>query len=57
MAESLEDFLNVKKKYSEVTGSLSCQECEEIVSVGSLDEDSMILYYVCSKNHQSKVKM
>lgn len=57
MAESLEDFLSINKNYIDVSGSLSCQECEEIVSRGRLDEESMILFYKCSKNHESKVKI
>lgn len=57
MTESLEDFLNINKKYVEVNGSLSCQECNEIVSVGRLDEESMTLTYRCTKNHESKVKL
>jgi len=57
MTESLEDFLNVNKKHVEVSGSLSCQECDEIVSTGKLNEESMVLVYRCSKNHESKVKL
>ena len=57
MTESLEDFLNINKKYVEVNGSLSCQECDEIVSIGRLDEESMTLTYRCTKNHESKVNL
>lgn len=57
MAESLEDFLSLNKNYIDVNGSLSCQDCEEIVSTGKLDEESMILVYRCSKNHESRVKL
>lgn len=59
MGESLEDFLNVKKSQSviEVNGSLACQQCYEIVPSGELDEDTMILSYVCNKNHRSQVKI
>lgn len=57
MTESLEDFLSVNKKYVEVSGSLSCQECDEIVYSGRLDEDSMTLTYRCNQNHESKVKV
>lgn len=59
MAENLEDFLNPKipPNTIEVNGSLACQECNEIVSRGYMNEDSMILVYYCSKKHQSKVKL
>jgi hypothetical protein len=59
MAESLEDFLGVNNKNNsiEAGGSMSCQECDEVVSTGWIDEDTMILSYKCSKNHESKVKL
>jgi len=59
MAESLEDFLGVnsRTKSIEASGSMSCQECDEIVSKGWIDENTMILSYKCSKNHESKVKI
>lgn len=61
MAESLEDFLGITNKSEQikVNGSLSCQElwCEERVSEGLLDEDSMMLTFICSKGHKSSVKV
>lgn len=57
MSESLEDFLNLNKKYVSVEGSLMCQECDEIVNSGKLNEDDMVLYYTCSSNHNSKVQL
>jgi hypothetical protein len=59
MAESLEDFLGLTNKTNsiKVGGSMACQECNEIVSEGWIDEDTMILSYKCSKNHDSKVKV
>jgi hypothetical protein len=59
MGESLESFLGETKsdKKSDVSGSLACQECDEVVYNGGLDEDTMILTYTCSKNHESKVKL
>lgn len=59
MAESLEDFLNVGKSTQivKVNGSMMCQECNETVNDGILNEDTMLLTYRCSKNHESKVKL
>lgn len=59
MAESLEEFLRGKRsnKLIKVTGSMACQECNEMVHGGDLDEDTMILIYHCSKWHESKVKL
>lgn len=59
MAESLEDFLNLGKPSNsvKVNGSMMCQECDETVNDGILNEDSMVLVYRCSKNHESKVKI
>lgn len=59
MAESLEDFLGVTNKKNSVKagGSMACQECDEVVSEGWIDEDVMVLSYTCSKNHESKVKI
>lgn len=59
MADPLEEFLKGKKSNSLLTvnGSLACQECNEIVNIGHLDENTMILIYQCSKGHESKVKM
>lgn len=59
MAESLEDFLGIKNQENLilVNGSLSCQQCEEKVPTGMLDENTMILTYKCSNNHKSKVKL
>ena len=59
MAESLEDFLKVNQSINttEVNGSLACQECNEIVCSGYLNEDTMILSYLCSKNHESRIKL
>lgn len=59
MADSLEDFLGTKNKedLTIVNGSLSCQQCDEKVNTGILDENTMLLTYRCSKNHQSKVKL
>lgn len=59
MAESLEDFLGLSKPNNsvEVSGSLTCLECEEVVSDGYILEDQMILIYHCNNGHESKVKM
>jgi len=59
MPESLEDFLGTSSKdnLTLVNGSLSCQECEEIVNQGFLDENTMILTYKCSSGHKSGVKL
>lgn len=59
MAESLEEFLNIKKSniVLPVSGSLQCQECNEIVAYGELDDETMILTYTCTKKHESKVKI
>jgi len=59
MAESLNDFLNPveKSKYADVSGSLACTECNEIVHSGKLNEDDIILRYRCSKNHESRIKL
>jgi hypothetical protein len=59
MAESLEDFLGINKKSKSIhaSGSLSCQECDEIVSEGYIDEETMILTYQCSRGHDSRVKL
>lgn len=59
MAESIEDFLGITKKKNmvAVSGSLACQECEEIVNDGFIDEDEMIMYYSCSQRHESRIRM
>jgi hypothetical protein len=59
MAESLEEFLQGHKssKIIKVSGAMACQQCNEIVNDGDLDEDTMILVYHCSKWHESKVKL
>jgi len=59
MGESLEEFLgaiNPKNQIS-IHGSLSCQECDEVVSEGYLDEDNMIITYLCQNNHTSSVRI
>jgi hypothetical protein len=59
MAESLEDFLNIKSssKYIDASGSFSCQECDEFINHGKIDEDNMILMYTCSMGHNSRIKL
>lgn len=59
MAESLEDFLQLKNNsnYIEASGSFACQECEEVVNSGKIDEDNMILIYSCINGHNSRIKI
>lgn len=59
MPDSLEEFLKGKKSNSNlvVNGSLACQECNEIVHTGELNEQTMVLVYYCSSDHESKVKL
>lgn len=57
MAESLEEFLGVKKRKEgqQVTGSMECQECEEIVAEAHFD--GTVIQYVCSQGHLSEIKI
>lgn len=59
MAESLEDFLRGSKPaiQTQVSGSLGCQECDQTVNNGYLDEDTRILTYVCINGHTSQVRI
>lgn len=59
MSDNLEDFLKDKKKAKSLKayGSMSCQECEESVSDGFIDEDEMILFYYCSNDHENRIKL
>jgi hypothetical protein len=59
MSDSLEDFLGSKKNSNQlsVSGSMRCQECNEIVHQGMMNENDMVISYSCSKGHQSKVKL
>lgn len=59
MDESLEDFLKPKLKGNvlSVSGSMRCQECNEMVHDGVMSENDMILIYRCSMGHTSKVKL
>lgn len=59
MSDSLKDFLKPSPKGNviEVTGSMRCQECDEMINHGLMSEDDMILIYKCSVGHTSKVKL
>lgn len=59
MGESLEDFLRPKpsKDFMEVSGSMACQECNEIVHKGFMSESDLVIHYKCSRGHESKVKL
>jgi hypothetical protein len=57
MDKSLEEFLGVKKRKEgqQVTGSMECQECEEIVAEAHFD--GTVIQYVCSQGHLSEIKI
>lgn len=59
MSDSLEDFLKEKvdEKSLEVHGSMCCQQCNEVVNAGTLNEDEMVISYKCSSGHESKVRI
>lgn len=59
MAENLDEFLNPKipTNAMKISGSMACQECNEIVHDGYMKEDDMIIVYYCSNRHESKVKL
>lgn len=59
MSESLEDFLSPTKKLNltKASGSFTCQVCDEVINVADLDEEDMILIYVCSQRHESRVRL
>jgi len=59
MDRDLEDFLRPKapKDSIKISGSLACQECNEIVHDGWMKESDMIITYFCSKGHESRVKL
>ena len=59
MSDNLKDFLKPEPKGNiiQINGSMSCQECNEVVHSGSMSEDDMIIIYRCSKGHSSKVRL
>lgn len=59
MENSLEDFLSPKipENSMKVSGSMMCQECNETVHEGWMSEEDMIINYVCTNGHNSKVKL
>jgi hypothetical protein len=59
MAESLEDFLGVRKRKEgqQVTGSMECQECSVVVHDGYLYNDESTIQYTCSQGHVSEIRI
>ncbi len=61
-SRNLEDFISRKKKEDkkpglEVSGSFSCEECDEIVKSAIWDEDSKEITWTCSSNHTTTGRM
>lgn len=59
MAESLEEFLGVKKRKSgqKISGSMECQECFLVVNYGYLYDDGSTIEYVCQQGHVSEIRI
>lgn len=56
------EFIKAKKAHEkeigvEVTGTFVCQTCLEPVQSARLDEDEMVLVYVCREGHSSEATL
>jgi hypothetical protein len=55
------DFIKVTQKQeisgAQVGGTFVCQDCRESVADAVLDEDKMILVYICSSGHSNEAKI
>jgi hypothetical protein len=40
-----------------VSGNFACQTCDKHADHARLDEDEMMLTYVCSDNHENEAKL
>lgn len=57
------NFLSKNKKEEpqddsfSITGSFTCQECDEVVSFAKLNEDNRKITWTCSQQHYSEAKL
>lgn len=56
------EFLNKKEEVVEdfrvdIAGSFLCDECKETTYKGKLDEDKMIISWICKNGHESEAKL
>ena len=59
MSDDLANFLSNKSKAKTIKahGSMICQQCNETVNDGFIDEDEMILFFYCKENHENAIKL
>lgn len=54
-------FVNISKQDQKigvnVTGTFICQDCMEPIGFGTLDEDNMVITYVCAAGHSNEAKL
>ena len=57
------EFLNKKEERPEeddlmaISGSFTCQECDEIVHLAKLHEDKRKIIWTCSNEHYSEARL
>jgi hypothetical protein len=59
---SLDDFLNKPKGrnwdgWEEMFGNYGCQKCDEDMDTAYFNPNELIIMWVCSQNHESKVEL
>ena len=59
---SLDDFLKKPKGrdwdgWEQLIGKYGCQKCEEDMDVAYFNPDELVIMWVCSQNHESKVEL
>jgi hypothetical protein len=59
---SLEDFLGKPKDYDYskceiMYGTYGCQQCDENMDHAFFDPEALLMVWICSKKHESKIDL
>lgn len=62
MSINPEDFIRSSERQAEIGvntifGTFVCGQCQEISRQAKLDEDELVIVYVCSSNHRNVIHL
>ncbi len=62
MSINPEDFIKSSERQADIGvdtifGTFMCQDCDEHLKQAKLNEDELVIVYVCSSNHRNEIKL